>query len=221
LGRRPFIIAMIMVVFSISSAYSDVFQLSSATGFQDEGMLAQDQLSLLNSLDSQWAPRITDPFSQNYTISYDYYATGKSRRFWDGIALNFDLSPVGWNNIGSATLRFYTQQGDYSDTRWHHYQVLQGAFNPLNEDLKPIWLTGVTDFGNHGHNGLVGWLDAPIPVSWITGDSFDVTLRLWNARIDHIELHTSANPEPGTILLLGTGLLGLGIVRRYRKRKAE
>ena len=216
MGKRLLLCAVIMVVLSIAPAYSFTytFQLSDAIGFQNEGTLTQNHLALLNSLDNIWGP------STGGTVTFDYYATGTSPQYWDAISLNFNLSPIGYQYISMATLRFYTQQGAYT-TSWHHYQVLQGAFNPLNQDLAPIGLPGLTDFGNYGVNGLVGWLEAPVPLSWITSNNFDITLRLWNARIDYIELQTNVIPEPNTILLLGSGLLGIGAVSFMKKRKSK
>lgn len=174
---------------------------ATSTGFQDEGTLTADHTALLSYLDGVWAP------SKSGTVTYDYYATGTSSLYWDALSLHFDLSPVGWQNIKSAQLAFYTQQGAYA-TSWHHYEVLQGAMNPAHEDIAPVPGTpaSLVDFGNHGSNGLVGWLYAPIPSAWITGDGFNVTLRLWNARIDQVQLLATV-PIPGAVLL---GVLGLG-----------
>lgn len=211
--RRLMLLVAIILMLSITPAYSHIFQLSNAVGFQNEGTLTLNHFSLLSSLDGQWGP------STGGTVTMNYYATGTSPQYWDAISLNFDLSAIGWNNIGSATLRFYTQQGNY-DVSWHHYQVLQGAFNPLNQDLAPTGLPGLTDFGNYGKNGLVGWLEAPVPVSWMTANNFDITLRLWNARIDYIELQATVIPEPNSILLLGSALFGIGAVGFIKKRKS-
>jgi hypothetical protein len=215
MGQRLLLCAVIMVVLTVVPAYSYVFYLSDATGFQNEGTLTQNHFSLLSNLDGQWGP------STGGTVIYNYYATGTDSRWWDAISLNFDLSTIGWNNISMVTLRFYTQQGAYQNTSWHHYQVLQGAFNPSYQDNSPTGWTGLVNFGNHGSNGLVGWLEAPVPISWITTNNFDVTLRLWNARIDYIELQATVIPEPNTILLLGSALLGIGAVSFMKKRKSK
>jgi len=215
MGQRLLLCAVIMVVLAVAPAYSYIFHLSDATGFQNEGTLTQNHFSLLSKLDGQWGP------STGGTVTFNYYATGTSSKYWDAISLNFDLSPVGWSNISSATLRFYTQQGAYPNLDWHHYQVLQGAFNPSYQDNSPTGWSGLINFGNYGSNGLVGWLEAPVPVSWITTNNFDVTLRLWNARINYIELQTTVIPEPNTILLLGSALLGIGAVSFVKKRKTK
>jgi len=80
-------------------------------------------------LDDVWAPSIS------VSVRYDFYATGTGASYWDAVSLTFDLSPVGWSNIASAELWFYTQQGNYVRPEWHHYEVLEGAFNPTHQDV--------------------------------------------------------------------------------------
>ena len=142
---------------------------------------------------------------------------------------------MGFGNVTGAALRFFLQKGDYatvdgsagfSSTRnaWEHYQVLPGAFNPTNQDIGPTTLSGsVVDFGGAGTlapNAIVGWLTVGIDTAWITSDSFDVTLRLWNARIDAVELSVATGvPEPSTLAAMLLGLSGLGFSRK-RLRKA-
>jgi hypothetical protein len=191
----------------------------SAFSFQDEPTFQMvDNTALLTDLDGLWAPSPVDGFS------IDYYATGHSHRYWDAVSLSFDLSPVeAGHHITSATLRFYAQQGYYVDTLWHHYEVLPGVFNASDEDNHPVptaW-PELVDFGSYGDNGLVGWLSQPIPLSWITGDALNVTLRLWNVRIDKIELDVMSAPLPGAVVLslLGFGAAGTGLLARRSRRR--
>jgi len=208
---RKVVFVAVLCTFAAAPAWADiVVPLSSATsiGFQNEGTPTADHTALLKDLDGVWAP------STSGTVTYNYYATGTSSSWWDAVSLHFDLSGVGFENILSAQLAFYTQQGDYTYSWWHHYEVLPGAMNPTHQDTDPV-VTGLVDFGNHGNSGLVGWLYEPIPLAWITGDSLDVTLRLWNARIDQVQLLATV-PVPGAVLL---GVLGLGAAgMKLRKR---
>jgi hypothetical protein len=217
------ILTSTLALWAHTGAQATVIGLSSGTGFQNEGTLSADHTALLSAVDGSWGPVPTG------SVSESYYATGTGTNFFDAISLNFDLSPVGFDQITSAVLRFYTQKGDYATVdrkapystarnAWEHYQVLPGAFNPTNQDVGPFSAAGSVDFGTGtlAPNTTVGWLEAGIDTAWITSDSFDVTLRLWNVRIDAVELSvaTRSVPEPSTLAALLLGLLGVGASHR-------
>lgn len=216
--RQSVLVSAFVALSACTSAYGDPVPLSSAiaVSFQNEGTLQADHTSLLMALDGQWAP------STSGTVQYDYYATGTNSSWWDAVSLTFDLSSIGWRNIASAELWFYAQQGNYDRPEWHHYEILEGPFNPTHQDVPlgmdpPIPnLPGIVDFGSHDNNGLVGWLVEPIPQMWITADHFDITLRLWNVRLDTVEFRPTLVPAPGAALLGTIGLLYSGW--RLRRR---
>ena len=203
MSMKKYVFALVPVLVLAAATQADMtIPLTSATStsFQNEGTSTADHTARLLHLDNWWAPGTYG------TVTNNYYATGTSDDWWDAVSLNFDLSSVGWENIISAELAFYTQQGSYWRSEWHHYEVLEGALNPTHEDNGP----GVgIDFGGGTSNQTIGWLYEPIPLAWITtpaSNSFDITLRLWNARIDKVELLATV-PVPGAILL---GIIGLG-----------
>lgn len=194
------------------------FTPESAITFQNEGSPTEvDQTAILNSVDGQWAPGI---------VKYDFYNNGISTAYWDAISLNFGLedlsgAPLDLNCITDATLRFYAQKGSYYNNTWEHYFLLPGEFNPEYQDIivnnpVPIDVNGAELFTE-------GWVEANIPLDWITQNDLGLTLRLWNLRVDGVELNVANNcsapvPEPSTLLLL---IFNLGGIIAFRARKPK
>ena len=211
-----------------SNALVIELQGASAFSFQDEGTTNIDHTSQLQTVDNIFAPLTGG------TVTQSYYATGTSPSYFDAVSLNFDLSGVGFDNIESATLRFLTQKGDYAtvvdgaaafnaNNLWEHYQILEGAYNATNQDVGPIGTAGAIDFfdgGTANPNDNIGWIGAVIDASWLTSNNFDVTLRLWNARLDTVQLDVTVVPEPSIILLFGLGFVGLSVVRRRHSKES-
>jgi hypothetical protein len=205
-----------------------IVPLAQGVSFQDDDgigwSLFTDDTAKLGNDDGVWAP--TPPAGAG-VVGVDYYATGTAGNYYDAASLKFDLSGLGYQNVASARLEFDLQKGTYVDTNWEHYKVLQGAFNPAYQDVAYDGATDPVDFGGAGvlaNNAFVGWLAWDIPLAWITSDILDVTLRLWNARIDAVRLDVSllpeppgpGIPEPAALALFGLGLAGMAYARRRK-----
>jgi hypothetical protein len=200
------ILAALVVTLLLAGTGLAAPTLTSGISFQDEGLPSIDDTANLQALDGNWAPTPVPG------AIVDYYATGTAPGYWDAASLTFDVTGY---DPATLFLCFYVEQGMYTRT-WHHYEVLPGLLNPLDQDTGPPGATGpIVDFGDHGANGLVGWLTAQLPAGSVNGNNVELTLRLWNARVDQVKL--CAVPAPGAILL---GSMGVGLVGWLRRRRA-
>lgn len=150
-----------------------------ALSFQNEGTLEYDDLEKIMSLDSTYAPTTYG------TVVLDYYANGTMPDWFDAVSLAFDVSGVDDTSGWSGFLQAYIEKGDCAgagcDTNWHHFITLPGEKNPSYQDDPPSSLFKSFDFDK-------GWIYDTIPGSWITDDTLEITLRLWNARVDVVRL---------------------------------
>jgi len=159
---------------------------------------AADQTSLLNAKDDVWAP------SPGGQVLFSYFANGSAKQWWDGVSLQFTGIPAETTGL---ELAFFLRQGGY-DASWRHYEILEGIENPQDEDAAP---TGGHSYPPHNPTGpLVSfdpalgeqWVVDSVDMAWVDGDGLWLTLRLWNAQVDVIELRATTrdpihSPAPG------------------------
>ncbi len=165
----------------------------SAIGFQDADDFGQqptqvDVLSGVSAQDGVWSPQDVTPVGD---VTNDVYATGTSEEWLDAISLEFE-DPKLVN--GQSWLRVYLQKG-YVASDWQHLMLLPGLFNSDFEDDNPTGID-INPGGELPDNTTIGWFDIPfdtnvMPAYILPNGNIGMTLRLWNMRVDAIELLVS------------------------------
>ena len=159
-----------------------------AMAFQNEGTCCADVLNAVACLDGIWSPADLAPFG---TVVNDSFACGPSGASFD--ALSLVLDPTGLDP-GRLVLKIYMAKGS-QDVAWQHYEILPGLFNPQDEDaVIPPDSIDVNPSGALPLGALVGWVAVSLPDIREHEEYRDAngrivaTLRLWNWRLDKIEL---------------------------------
>jgi PKD repeat protein len=198
---------LIVLLFLISAVHADETLLpSSGIGFQgSESSQEEDHTSYIQDLDSNWAPPTT-------LVPNNYYATGLDANYWDALSVKFDTNEYDPSEY-TAVLRFYAKKGSYWNGQWYHYIILKGEKNPKYQDAD--WEAVSNDPNVHSISNSGGsWFEEVLPSSYWNSGSFWVTLRMWNVKVDAVELViipkeppsiTVTSPNGGEVWLTETG----------------
>ena len=196
---------LIVLLFLISAVHADETLLpSSGIGFQgSESSVVEDHTSYIQDLDGNWAPPTT-------LVPNNYYATGLDANYWDALSVKFDTNEYDPSEY-TAVLRFYAKKGSYWNKQWYHYIILKGEKNPKYQDAD--WEAVSNDPKVHSISNSGGsWFEEVLPGSYWNSGSFWVTLRMWNVKIDAVELVlipkeppsiTVTSPNGGEVLVAG------------------
>lgn len=139
----------------------------------------------------------------------------------DSVAIQGGIGPGG-DHISWGTALLYSQfaagslQGYFGANRYNNAGALQEAIWMLEGDLTPNWNNAFLAYLLGKTNDKAYW----------TGNAPDGQYGVYVLNVWGDEAHTSlaqsqlivATPEPATLCLYGAGLLGFGVLRRFRKK---
>ena len=157
-------------------------------------------------------------FNTNYGITFDHlYMYTDSRDTFDGLGIaNGWVSENYMANITGTV--FFTDTTNFVDIDWTNfnpssYSAVYSVFNSSNVLLDTFTTTGLG-------NGSITLLGAGISYLTINGYGGFVGISTlsydYDGVTDGTNNDTSKVPEPSTLLLLGSGLLGFGFFARKR-----
>lgn len=175
-------------------------------------------LSLTNSFGFQTADgfRLGDLFigvdgGDKYQYAMDLQAGGSNGGIWE---VN-----DSWNDIQDISNSYYNYPAIRSAVGAHEIDFRSGKASFLG-NASSVWSSGNWELTplNPGVYTTYVW-EMTIDKSLINGGNFSslafhVNIGCGNDLME--ENYTSAVPEPATLLLFGVGLLGAGIIRRYK-----
>lgn len=124
--------------------------------------------------------------------------------------------------ISPASVLYPPSSNSLTDMSWDVFVSYSGHVDPWN--IQPTdWKSASMYGANNGstvwhtvHGGPIAGIDGA--AQWIWGPNNPVGPGP-NARV-YVKANVNVVPEPGTMLLLGSGLLGLGIIARFRRKKS-
>jgi len=177
------LLAVLCLAFISRGVDARVLTPTSAIGFENDfegcgpGPATQDVTAELQLPDGVWAPRVEGCVTQNF------FATGVTAGYLDAISLHFDLTGIAV--VAPLKLRVLLRKGAYVDTSWHALRLDPGSFNPTDQDCAAI-CGSASVFPSRA--AWQGWIERAVPMDWVLGSSLDLTMRIWNARVDAVQL---------------------------------
>ena len=155
-----------------------------AEAFQDQdgtGTREIDVLESISELDNIFTPNCSNKEPCG-NVPREYFLTSTSSKYFDALALEFDVSEYDSKKY-TAALRLFVKQGTYRKDNRYHYDIYY--FYKDNSICKDTTRPSKCETAEEIEENFENWLEIPLKENWEKGK---FTIRLWNVLIDKAEL---------------------------------